>query len=96
MNFPSGKGRNQLSNIEQYEAIAKIGKGKYSEVYTGMYVVNDRKIVIKVLKPVKKSKIKREIKILKVIGTEKHPNIVQLHDVVQDPASKSYSLVTSP
>jgi casein kinase II subunit alpha len=37
----------------------KIGKGKYSEVYTGMDVTDDQKVVIKVLKPVKKSKIKR-------------------------------------
>jgi casein kinase II subunit alpha len=37
----------------------KIGKGKYSEVYTGMDTTDDQKVVIKVLKPVKKSKIKR-------------------------------------
>lgn len=74
--------------------IAKIGKGKYSEVYTGICTSNDRKLVIKVLKPVKKSKIRREIKILKVLNAAKHPNIVELLDIVQDPASKSYSLVT--
>ena len=37
----------------------KIGKGKYSEVYTGIDVTDDKPVVIKVLKPVKKSKIKR-------------------------------------
>lgn len=39
--------------------ITKIGKGKYSEVYTGISTVDDENIVIKVLKPVKKSKMKR-------------------------------------
>ena len=26
-----------FSNIDHYEIITKIGKGKYSEVYTGIY-----------------------------------------------------------
>ena len=40
------------------------GRGKYSEVFEGINTVNYQKCVIKVLKPVKKKKIKREIKIL--------------------------------
>lgn len=48
-----------LRSISNYEIITKIGKGKYSEVYTGMYVGDDTRVVIKVLKPVKKSKMKR-------------------------------------
>jgi len=44
--------------------IKKIGRGKYSEVFEGMSLSLNRKVVIKVLKPVKKRKIKREIKIL--------------------------------
>lgn len=42
-----------------YEVNKKIGKGKYSEVYTGMCIKDDKEVVIKVLKPVKKSKMKR-------------------------------------
>ena len=41
-----------------------MGRGKYSEVFEAMHVVKDHKCVVKVLKPVKKKKIKREIKIL--------------------------------
>ena len=67
-----------------------MGKGKYSEVYLGIDTTNDRKIVIKVLKPVKKAKIRREIKILKEL---KHPNIVAMIDIVRDPTSKSICLV---
>lgn len=89
-----GKSIRLGSNIENYEVVEKIGKGKYSEVYIGIQTQNDRKVVIKVLKPVKKSKIRREIKILKVLSTVKHPNIVQLMDIVQDQASQSYSLVS--
>lgn len=44
---------------EDYEVIRKIGRGKYSEVFEGMNVMNNTKCVIKILKPVKKKKIKR-------------------------------------
>jgi casein kinase II subunit alpha len=76
---------------EEYEVIRKIGRGKYSEVFEGINVVNNTKCVIKILKPVKKKKIKREIKILQNMcgGT----NIIQLLDVVRDPQSKTPSLV---
>lgn len=58
------------------------GRGKYSEVFEGINVVNYQKCVIKVLKPVKKKKIKREIKILQNLAGG--PNIVALLDVVRD------------
>ena len=59
-----------------------IGRGKYSEVFEGINVVNYQKCVIKVLKPVKKKKIKREIKILQNLSGG--PNIIALLDVVRD------------
>lgn len=58
------------------------GRGKYSEVFEGINVVNYQKCVIKVLKPVKKKKIKREIKILQNLAGG--PNVVALLDVVRD------------
>jgi casein kinase II subunit alpha len=61
-------------------------------VFEGVNIVNDEKCVIKVLKPVKKKKIKREIKILQNLAGG--PNIIQLLDVVRDPTSKIPSLVT--
>lgn len=45
------------------------------------------KCVIKVLKPVKKKKIKREIKILQNLAGG--PNIICLLDVVRDPQVRS-------
>ena len=76
---------------DDYEVIRKIGRGKYSEVFEGMNVANDTKCVVKILKPVKKKKIKREIKILQNMCGGK--NIVQLLDVVRDPQSKTPSLI---
>lgn len=63
-------------------ACTRVGRGKYSEVFEGINVANYQKCVIKVLKPVKKKKIKREIKILQNLSGG--PNIVALLDVVRD------------
>ncbi|KAK3181291.1 Casein kinase II subunit alpha' [Lecanicillium sp. MT-2017a] len=68
--------------LENYEVVRKIGRGKYSEVFEGINIVNYQKCVIKVLKPVKKKKIKREIKILQNLAGG--PNVVALLDVVRD------------
>ena len=78
---------------EHYVNIVLIlaGRGKYSEVFEGINVVNYQKCVIKVLKPVKKKKIKREIKILQNLSGG--PNVVALLDVVRDSQSKTPSLI---
>ncbi|KPM40719.1 Casein kinase II subunit alpha [Neonectria ditissima] len=68
--------------LENYEVVRKIGRGKYSEVFEGINIVNYQKCVVKVLKPVKKKKIKREIKILQNLAGG--PNVVALLDVVRD------------
>jgi len=63
--------------------VRKLGRGKYSEVFEGVNVSNNEKCVIKILKPVKKKKIKREIKILQNLSGG--VNVIQLLDVVRDP-----------
>lgn len=60
-------------------------------MFEGINVRTDEKCIVKVLKPVKKKKIKREIKILQNLAGG--PNIVTLLDVVRDPTSKIPSLV---
>ncbi|KAJ2361449.1 Casein kinase II subunit alpha, partial [Coemansia sp. RSA 2607] len=77
---------------ENYEIIRKIGRGKYSEVFEGINAANDQSCVIKVLKPVKKKKIKREIQIMQNLSGG--PNIIQLYDVVRDPQSKTPALIS--
>lgn len=75
-------------DIEKYCIYQRIGKGKYSEVFEGRK--NRDKVVIKVLKPVRTSKINREILVLKSLD---HRNIISLMDVVVDPDSQTYSLI---
>ncbi len=76
---------------DNYELIKKIGRGKYSEVFDGIDTSTNLRCVIKILKPVKKVKIKREIKILQILSSG--PNIVRLYDVVKDPITRTPSLV---
>jgi len=76
---------------DNYEIVRKLGRGKYSEVFEGVNVLNNEKCVIKILKPVKKKKIKREIKILQNLNGG--VNIIRLYDVVRDQQSKTPSLV---
>ncbi|ELA41964.1 CMGC/CK2 protein kinase [Vittaforma corneae ATCC 50505] len=78
-----------LGNISNYKISGRLGRGKYSEVFEGK-TVKEEKIVIKVLKPIKVAKINREVLILKHLS---HKNIIPLKDVVFDPDSETYSLI---
>ncbi|AET39422.1 casein kinase 2 catalytic subunit CKA1 Ecym_4364 [Eremothecium cymbalariae DBVPG len=65
------------SNNSQYEIEMKVGRGKYSEVFQGVQLSTKNKVVIKMLKPVKKKKIKREIKVLTNLSNETNPPTAQ-------------------
>ncbi|RDX50890.1 kinase-like protein [Lentinus brumalis] len=76
---------------DRYEIVRRIGGGRYSEVFEGIDSSNEEPCVIKVLKPIAKKKIKREIKILRNLAGG--PNVIRLMDTVHDPPSRSNSLV---
>ncbi|MXQ86506.1 hypothetical protein E5288_WYG003109 [Bos mutus] len=80
-----------MSNQDDYQLVRKLGRGKYSEVFEAINITNNERVVVKILKPVKKKKIKREVKILENLrgGT----NIIKLIDTVKDPVSKTPALV---
>lgn len=54
-------------NDENYSITQKLGRGKYSEVFEAIHAPSKKTVVLKILKPVRKKKIKREIKILEVL-----------------------------
>lgn len=81
----------EWGDVDNYQIINRIGKGKYSEVFSGVNITNNQKCVIKVLKPVKKKKIKREAKILENLSGG--VNIIQILDAVRDPESKVPSFI---
>ena len=82
---------NPRGNQDDYQLVRKLGRGKYSEVFESFNVSTNEKCVVKTLKPVKKKKIKREIKILENLrgGT----NVIALHGVVKDPVSRTPALI---
>jgi len=76
---------------DNYQLVKKLGRGKYSEVFEGINITNNDKVVVKILKPVKKKKIKREIKILE--NLRGGHNVITLLDVVKDPVSRTPALI---
>lgn len=81
----------QWNSPDRYEIERKLGRGKYSEVFLGWDCETRRHVVIKVLKPVKKKKYLREMKILQ--NLQGGPNIIQLLDAVRDPQSKTAAFI---
>lgn len=81
----------QWGKQDDYQLVRKLGRGKYSEVFEAVNTKNNEKCVVKVLKPVKKKKIQREIKILENLrgGT----NIIELQAIVRDPVTRTPALV---
>jgi casein kinase II subunit alpha len=82
---------NKYGLSDDYELIKKIGRGKYSEVFLGIDLLKKEKVVIKVLKPVRQSKIEREIMILKRM--QGVSNVIQLKEVIKERGSNTPCLV---
>lgn len=71
-----------FSQIDNYNIVQKLGRGKYSHVFEGNDKKNRKKVAIKVLLPIKPEKIKREYVIHKMLN---HPNVIKLYDIVRCP-----------
>jgi len=76
---------------DDYQIVRKVGRGKYSEVFEGIVMSTGNSCIIKVLKPVKKKKILREIKILQNLAGG--PNIIHLLDVVSESVTETPCLI---
>lgn len=81
----------EWGNLERYEMVRKVGRGKYSDVFHGIDTEINKDVVIKVLKPVKKKKIRRETKILK--NLKGGVNVIELFDAVYEPLSRTPALI---
>jgi len=86
----------EWGNQDDFQLVRKLGRGKYSEVFEAIDIKqptgsSEMWCVVKTLKPVKKKKIRREIKILENLrgGT----NIINLQGVVKDPVSRTPALI---
>ncbi len=61
-------------------------------MYEGVTVDNGAHVAIKILRPIKKEKIKREVKIMQTLADCK--GVVKYVDIVKDPSTKTTSLVS--
>ena len=76
---------------DDYEFTTKLGRGRYSEVFKGVDLLQNKDVVVKILKPVKKIKVRREIKILDMLSGG--PFIIDLNNKVMDSSTRTPSLV---
>jgi len=70
------------SSPDDYSILKKIGRGKYSNVFLGVQISTGKKVCIKTLIPVRRRKIRREVKILQ--NLQGGPNIVRFIAPVQN------------
>ncbi|KAL7715988.1 non-specific serine/threonine protein kinase [Entamoeba marina] len=81
----------QWGKQDPYKITRKIGRGKYSDVFEGVIEKELYPCIIKVLKPVKEEKFRREIMVLERLNGG--PNIVMLYDCVMEMETKTPSLI---
>ena len=80
-----------MSGCTQGRSCVSLTTKSARQVFEGIDSSNEESCVIKVLKPIAKKKIKREIKILRNLAGG--PNVIRLMDIVHDRVSRSNSLV---
>jgi [calcium/calmodulin-dependent protein kinase] kinase len=87
--------------INDYEILGELGRGNHGKVKLGRSLTTGKSVAIKIIERVSKkkrlgktgdqeTKIKREIAILK---KARHPNIVGLLEVIDDPAMKKVYII---
>ena len=81
----------KFGHQDRFEILDKIGRGKYADAYLAVDCETDKDVVLKILKPVKKNRIRREVKVHELLTGG--PNIAGLVDVVRDPITKTPALV---
>lgn len=81
----------EFGDVSDYEIISKTGRGKYSEVYIGQSVKSEEKVIVKVIKPLRKIKFARSVKILQ--NLRDCEQIMNLKSIVRDTKSNTIAMV---
>lgn len=94
MPLNSGRIYAHSSDSDDYELAAKIGQGKYSEVFSGYNILNAKKVAVKLLKDVRLDKVRREAKILGLLSEGGHRGHNTLVEVCRERGTQKVLLVT--
>jgi serine/threonine protein kinase len=87
----SEEDKKKPKTIGDYRIGKVLGTGSYGYVRLGVNIITGEQFAIKTLKDAHNKKgIQREIAILRLLD---HPNIVKLHDVVEDVKTGTFYLV---
>ncbi|XP_060039248.1 casein kinase II subunit alpha-like [Erinaceus europaeus] len=81
----------EWGNQDDYQLVSRLGRGKYSEAFEAINIKKNQKVAVKILKPIKRKKVHREIKILE--NLRGGPNIITLLDTVKYSALRTPILV---
>ena len=73
----------ELSDISRYEIIWKIKFGRTANVFLAKDTKENKKVVLKIYKPIKKSIFTKEYKNLKILQSEK--NIITILGIINIP-----------
>lgn len=81
----------KFGNSKKYEIIRKVGQGKYGNVFEGIDITNNEHRIIKVLKPIKLNKIRREVSVLEKM--KDCPFVSPLYDIIKNNDTDTISLI---
>jgi len=73
--------------LESFTVVRQLGKGKYGEVFEGIDLRSGAQCVVKIMKPVKEHRLRREMKILRHVAGG--PRIIRLLEVLRDPDTRT-------
>jgi casein kinase II subunit alpha len=76
-----------MGPLDNYVILKQVGRGKYGVVFQGIDKRDNSQCVIKIMKPVKEHRLRREIKILRHLRNS--PQIINLREVLRDPDTKT-------
>lgn len=83
--------RPKYRNLDEYSTIERLGQGKFSEVFEGVNDVTGMRCTIKLLKPQKKDRIRREVLVLQHMKNA--PFSTNLLDLIRCPETRTVGLV---
>src|SRR5690349_6456307 len=69
----------------RYRLERRVGEGGMGVVWAATHVITRKPVALKFLKVVGDEHVKRFLREARIAGTLRHPNVVEVHDILQMP-----------